>query len=50
MTYLSTTSQINVQAGFRTERGSKVASITPTGVTVDIAKVADLLHFIVGSS
>ncbi len=32
-------------AGFRTERGSKVASITPTALTVDIAKAVDTLEF-----
>jgi len=39
---------IKAPAGFRTERGSMVASITPTQVTYDLAKSVDMLQFIVG--
>jgi len=47
VTYLSTTGQTlnNVQAGFRTEKGSKVASINPQAVTLSLAKIADTLQF-----
>ena len=41
---------INVQAGFRTERGSKVASITPTQDTFNLAKAIDQLVFVVSPS
>ncbi len=37
----------NVNAGFRTEKGSKIASITPTTLTVDFAKTTDMLQFAV---
>ena len=40
---------LNAQAGFRTERGSKVSSIAPSSVTVDWAKLADTLRFVVSS-
>jgi hypothetical protein len=43
-------STISAQAGFRTERGSKVASITPSTLTVDLAKTADMLNFGIGPS
>ncbi|MGC9205314.1 MAG: hypothetical protein ACP5FN_03520, partial [Candidatus Micrarchaeia archaeon] len=33
---------------FRTERGSEIASITPTQITYDMAKSVDMLQFIVG--
>jgi len=39
---------IKAPAGFRTERGSMVASITPTQVTYDLAKSVDMLQFVVG--
>jgi hypothetical protein len=39
---------VKAPAGFRTERGSMVASITPTQVTYDMAKSVDMLQFIVG--
>jgi hypothetical protein len=39
----------NVEQGFRTERGSKVASISPSSLTFDIAKVVDTLQFAVGA-
>ncbi|MFP3278463.1 MAG: S-layer protein [Candidatus Micrarchaeota archaeon] len=41
-------SPVKAPAGFRTERGSMVASITPTQVTYDMAKSVDMLQFIVG--
>jgi len=48
MTYTSTSgSSIKVQSGFITEKGSKVASITPTSLTVDFAKAVDELQFAV---
>jgi len=40
----------NVQQGFRTEKGSKLASITPTLVTLDMAKVQDWLQFSVSQA
>ena len=51
MTYLSTQGT-NVQAtlGFRTERGSKVAQISPQTDTIDIAKAIDQLEFVVSPS
>jgi len=36
--------------GFRTERGSEVAAISPTSVTYDMAKAVDALNFVVGPS
>lgn len=39
----------NVQQAFRTEKGSKMVSITPTLVTVNLAKAQDWLQFSVGS-
>ncbi|MFP3289285.1 MAG: S-layer protein [Candidatus Micrarchaeota archaeon] len=39
---------VKAPAGFRTERGSMVASITPTQVTYDLAKSVDMLQFVVG--
>ena len=54
MTYIPSggtyTAAINAQAGFRTERGSKIASITPTTLTIDLAKTADQLNFAIGPS
>ncbi|MCL4411512.1 hypothetical protein M1329_01070, partial [Candidatus Marsarchaeota archaeon] len=41
---------VNASVGFRTERGSKVASISPSSVTVDFAKSVDNLMFAVGPS
>ncbi len=41
---------INVGPGFRTEKGSKVASIGPSTVTLDLAKAVDTLAFQVGSA
>jgi hypothetical protein len=54
-TYISTQglSSNNIQAGFRTERGSKVASIGANGGTQDtfnLAEAVDWLQFSVGSS
>jgi hypothetical protein len=40
----------STNAGFRTERGSKIASITPTSVTVDFAKSPDTLEFVAATS
>jgi hypothetical protein len=49
MTYTSSTaSTMLAQVGFRSERGSKVASITPSVVTVDLAKTPDYLNFAIG--
>ncbi|MEM3215642.1 MAG: hypothetical protein QXS17_01875, partial [Candidatus Micrarchaeaceae archaeon] len=49
MTYTSTSgASFNVQQGFRTEKGSEVASISPTSLTVDLAKSVDMLQFAVG--
>ncbi|MEM4066606.1 MAG: hypothetical protein QXV17_07085, partial [Candidatus Micrarchaeaceae archaeon] len=39
---------VKAPAGFRTERGSEVASISTTSVTYDMAKGLDTLQFIVG--
>ena len=39
---------VHVTQGFRTEKGSKVASISPTTLTVDFAKAVDELQFAVG--
>ncbi len=51
MTYTSSTgATLQVPTGFITERGSKVASITPGSVTVDYAKTVDGLQFVVGPS
>ncbi len=51
MTYLSTDGGlVNAPQGFRTEKGSKVASISPTTLTVDFAKAVDELQFAVGPS
>ena len=51
VTYTSTQGeQIDVQAGFRTERGSKVVSITPTQDTFWLAKAYDMLQFAVAPS
>ena len=51
MTYTSSSSSaINAQVGFRTERGSKVAQISPGTATIDYAKAVDQLQFVVGPS
>ena len=54
MTYIpsgsTSSAAINAQAGFRTERGSKVASITSSTATIDLAKTVDTLNFAVGPS
>ena len=55
MSYVSTqetlaSSPINVHTGFRTEKGSEVASVTPTSLTLDMAKAQDYLQFVVGPS
>ncbi|MDE1871050.1 MAG: S-layer protein [Candidatus Micrarchaeota archaeon] len=42
-------STFNVQAGFRTEKGSKLVSITPSLVTFGLAKAQDYLQFSVSS-
>ncbi len=48
-TYTSTQgTSLSVKQGFVTERGSKVASITPSSVTFDLAKAVDQLEFVVG--
>ncbi len=52
-TYTSNTgtgTSFNVQTGFRTEKGSKLVSITPTLVTVNLAKIQDWLQFSVTQS
>ncbi len=51
MTYNSTSvgsgiHSVNAKVGFRTERGSKVASISPTSLTIDFAKSVDSLEFV----
>jgi hypothetical protein len=43
-----TISNVYAPVGFRTERGSKVASITPSSVTLNLATTVDSLQFIVG--
>ncbi|MEM0147146.1 MAG: hypothetical protein QXF85_01680, partial [Candidatus Micrarchaeaceae archaeon] len=49
MTYTGTTgTSFNVQQGFRTEKGSEVESISPTSLTVNLAKSVDMLQFAVG--
>lgn len=50
VTYTSTQGQVlnNVQDGFRTEKGSKVVSIQPQQVTLNLAKLTDQLQFVVG--
>ncbi len=51
MSYTSTQNAIvNAPVGFRTERGSKVAAITPSSVTIDYAKAVDELQFVVAAS
>jgi hypothetical protein len=54
LVYTATTAtggaSVNASVGFRTERGSKVASISPGSVTVDFAKSVDNLMFAVGPS
>ena len=51
MTYTSSTGTVfNVNTGFRTERGSAVQSITPSSVTVNLAKAQDYLQFITASA
>ena len=39
---------VNAKVGFVSERGSKVASITPTTLTLDMAKAVDTLQMVVG--
>ncbi|MEM3661751.1 MAG: hypothetical protein QXG73_02905, partial [Candidatus Micrarchaeaceae archaeon] len=47
--YISSQPQtVKAPAGFRTERGSEVASISTTSVTYDMAKSLDTLQFLVG--
>ena len=46
----SQSTAITVPQGFRTERGSKVVSITPTTVSVNLAKATDTLQFQVGAA
>ena len=48
VTYSDYTGAINAKAGFVSERGSKVASITPTTLTFDMAKAVDSLQIVVG--
>ncbi len=48
VTYTSSQSNaVQVQSGFVTERGSKVASISQSGLTLDMAKNIDQLQFVV---
>ena len=48
MTYVSSQGQsVSAPVGFMTERGSKVASISPSSVTIDYAKAVDTLQFVV---
>lgn len=51
MTYTSATANV-VQAptGFITERGTKVASISPQSATINIAKAVDTLQFVISPS
>ncbi len=49
MTYTSSQGNpVKAVQGFRTERGSEVAAISPTSVTYDMAKAVDSLEFVVG--
>jgi hypothetical protein len=49
VTYISSNAQsLNVPVGFVTERGSKVASISQTSLTLNLAKMVDQLQIIVG--
>ncbi len=55
MTYVPTSGGVsntinNAPVGFITQRGSKIASITPSSLTVDFAKSVDGLQFVVGPS
>ncbi len=51
MTYTSTQNHaFNVGQGFRTERGSQIAKISPTTVTVNLAKSVDTLELLVGAA
>ena len=43
-------SLVKAQSGFRTERGSEIASISTTSLTYDMAKSIDGLQFVVGPS
>jgi hypothetical protein len=49
VTYTPTTgSSFNVEQGFVTERGSKVASIAPSEISLNLAKSVDHLELVVG--
>ncbi len=49
MTYVpSAGSSVNAPLGFITERGTEVASISPSAVTLNFAKVVDTLQFVAG--
>ena len=51
MTYTSSqTASVNAGVGFRTEKGSKIGSITATALTVDMAKAVDMLSFDVAAT
>jgi hypothetical protein len=53
MTYTPSTGssgQVNAPQGFRTERGSSVATISATSLTINYAKTVDLLQFAVSPS
>jgi len=51
MTYTSTQGiSVGAPTGFVTERGSRIASITPSSLTVNFAKQVDGLQFVVGPS
>ncbi len=39
---------VNAQAGFRSERGSKISSIGSTSVTLNLAKLVDTLSLLIG--
>jgi hypothetical protein len=47
--YGGTANNINANQGFRTERGSKIASITPTSISLNLATAVDQLQFVVGT-
>jgi len=46
----SVNSVITAKQGFYSERGSEVASISPTSVTINFARGVDMLNFVVGPS
>ena len=49
VTYVSSTANnVNAKVGFVSERGSKVAAIGPTQITLNMAEAVDTLQFVVG--